>query len=270
MKKKIYHEYLSFIVYSSLPVFRDIMRPEYYTNLKKLVLFIEVILSPTIKRTDLRSAESIVFEFVEELQELYPPSIMLSGVHELLHLVDSTFWFGPLNTLNCFQYEELNRKLVGFIHGYDLIGEELIKIFSTAQILSGYSNSISNTHLQEFIGKKLLFKTSNRKRFNSKPEIYPVDKPSNILNHHYAQLVENYTNKTIDRLITCEKISYNGILFTSLKNLTKRCESAFVNKKNQFGLIERFVLYDNTVYVVAKRLVSIFNAYINGTNHRQS
>jgi hypothetical protein len=47
---------------------------------------------------------------------------MLSGTHELLHLVDCTTAFGPLNLINLFQFEELNRILVSFLHGFDLIG----------------------------------------------------------------------------------------------------------------------------------------------------
>ena len=63
---------------------------------------------------------------------------MLSGVHELLHLTECVFIFGHLNSLNLFVFEENNRKIIGFINGHDLIGEELIKIFSTAQALSSF------------------------------------------------------------------------------------------------------------------------------------
>ena len=42
------HEYLSFILYYSLPVFKDIMSHEHYENLKKLVLFLETILAERI------------------------------------------------------------------------------------------------------------------------------------------------------------------------------------------------------------------------------
>jgi hypothetical protein len=61
---------------------------------------------------------------------------MLSGMHELLHLVDCTLDFGPLNSISLFTFEELNRKGVRLIKGKDLIGEEFIKLLSTAQCLS--------------------------------------------------------------------------------------------------------------------------------------
>jgi hypothetical protein len=78
---------------------------------------------------------------------LYPKSIMLSGVHEMLHLVDCTITFGPLNSINCFPFEELNRKIMSFTHGHDLIGEELYKIYSTLRILLKYvySGKIKNS-----------------------------------------------------------------------------------------------------------------------------
>ena len=60
---------------------------------------------------------------------------MLSGVHELLHLVECTRNFGPLNNINCFPFKELNQKCIGSIHGRDLIGEEFIKLFSIMQSL---------------------------------------------------------------------------------------------------------------------------------------
>jgi hypothetical protein len=100
--------------------------------------------------------KNFFFEFVEELSEsedaLYPKSIMLSGVHEMLHLVDCTISFGPLNSMNCFPFEELNRKIMSFTHGHDLIGEELYKIYSTSRILLKYvySGKIKNSKIKIF------------------------------------------------------------------------------------------------------------------------
>ena len=54
---------------------------------------------------------------------------MLSGLHELLHLVECTFKFELLNRVNCFPFEELNRNFLAYVNGKALIGEEFIKIF---------------------------------------------------------------------------------------------------------------------------------------------
>ncbi len=92
---------------------------KFYQHLKKFVLFIETILSSRINVRNLKSVEVVLIEFVKEMPELYSKNIMLSGAHELLHLTHCTLEFGPLNSVNCFQYEELNRKLMRFLHGTD-------------------------------------------------------------------------------------------------------------------------------------------------------
>ena len=45
--------------------------------------------------------------FVKEVNEIYPENIMLSGMHELLHLTDCALHFGLMNLSNCFQFEEV-------------------------------------------------------------------------------------------------------------------------------------------------------------------
>ena len=86
------------------------MNSDCYENLKKLVIILENLLLPVINTEILKQVEKSIHEFVEELPELYVERIMLSGIHEMLHLVDCTLSFGPLNSINCFQFEELNHK----------------------------------------------------------------------------------------------------------------------------------------------------------------
>ena len=148
------HEILAFILYYALPVFKEIMPLEYYKNIQKLIIFIENLLAPEINLLTLDKMEKLIFEFVEELETLYPHKIMLSGIHELLHLVDCVRDFGPLNGINLFQFEEDNRKLIRFIHGMDLIGEELIKLLSTAQNLVSFANRVQNLKLKKFISTR--------------------------------------------------------------------------------------------------------------------
>jgi len=259
------HEYLSFVIYYALPVFREIMNSSYYNNIKKLIVFMEIILSPSICIEDLSKAELIIFDFVEEVSQLYPATIMLSGLHELLHLVDCTLDFGPLNCLNCFQFEEMNRKLMRFLHGSDLIGEELIKIFSTAQILSNFSINVKNKDLKQFIQNKLVFKTSNKKKLSiteKKTTHWKIQKVKNI---SYSRVFEKFTEIKKDELEICHKTMYKGIVYTSIKNKTKRDDSSFIvnNNNNRHGLIECFVIENNKTYVIAKKVVPLFNAYIS-------
>jgi hypothetical protein len=65
------------------------MSQAHYENIKKLVLFLEAILSQEINVKHLLQVEKLLIEFVSEFETLYTKSIMLSGVHELLHLTDN-------------------------------------------------------------------------------------------------------------------------------------------------------------------------------------
>jgi hypothetical protein len=58
---------------------------------------------------------------------------------------------------------------------------------------------------------------------------------------------------------------YKGIVYTSIKNKTKRDDSSFIvnNNNNRHGLIECFVIENNRTYVIAKKVVPLFNAYIS-------
>ncbi len=59
-------------------MFQCLMSSDYYENLKKLVIFLEILLSPVINTVTLRQAENLVQEFVKELKELYGERFMLS------------------------------------------------------------------------------------------------------------------------------------------------------------------------------------------------
>ena len=169
------HEYLGFLIYYSLPIFHDIMDSSQFEHLVKLVIFMETILSREIKLEDLDFAQQLIISYVKDYSKFYSLNSMLSGVHELLHLVDCTKTFGPLNNINCFPFEELNRKLLGTIHGRDLIGEEFIKLFTLMQSMYfTVSGFCSDSKLVGFIKEEMIFKTSNRKRQFSNTEISEV------------------------------------------------------------------------------------------------
>lgn len=260
------HEYLTFFLYYALPVFKNLMEDKYYQNLKKLVVFTETILSPTIKLSDLIKINKVIVDFVEELEFLYTPKIMLSGVHELLHLVDCTIRFGPLNGCNCFQFEEINRKMLRFIHGFDLIGEEMIKIFSTAQFLSSYSLNVKSSLLRTFILSRLRFKTPNTKKLSIKLSDAVVAvkaKPRTSVNVQYLEAINKFTGQKLEQILTSVKLSLNGIIFSTHLINTKRSESCFYTDSNKIGKIECFFFLNDRIYVLYRQLVKLFNPFFS-------
>ena len=256
------HEYLSFILYYALPVFRDLMPLRYYENLKLLVLFVETILASKININHLEKVQNVIIEFVKEASILYSDTVMLSGMHELMHLVECTLDFGPLNATNCFQFEELNRKLMRFLHGHDLIGEELIKIASTAQMLSSFTLSVQNLKIREYISARLNFKSSNIKKLSSGVvENVVLDKVVQSKENEYILAYEKHFGQKLDHLEIFHKLKHNGIIFNSSKILTKRCDSCFISKMNEIGLIDCFLIVNNTIYCMSRKVVPMFNSF---------
>jgi hypothetical protein len=252
------HEYLTFILYYSLAVLNEALPCEYYQHLVKLVIFMENLLFESIEEQNMIIVEEIIREFVQELETLYGEDAMLSGEHELLHLVDMTKDFGPLNNVNCFQFEELNRKLIRFIHGTDLVGEELAKIFSTAQLLYHYTRHANNEKIKEFILTNMSFKSSNRKKrsnnlmgqviIKSKMEI-SID-PKILLLLKNLKIDANVIN-------VCTKLQFNGIFYDSYLCKTKRSDACILTSSGEYALIDKFLLINDTVYVLTRTFVEM-------------
>jgi hypothetical protein len=235
---------------------------EYITNLKKLIIALEILLERTIKKNILTGAQLMLEEFVIELENLFNKNILLSGVHELLHLFQCSLDFGPLNNINSFQFEELNRKLIGLINGNDLIGEEFIKVFTVGQVLNSYiSNNNHNSTICEFFDKHKCFKTSYLKNINKhNNEVKILDKKLD----NQLQLIGIIRHLRNDLLIEqhelFSKVSYKGVLFSNLQNIKKMCDFCVRTKKNFFGLIVCFIQKNNRFYLVAKKLSLLFAA----------
>ncbi|CAF1050849.1 unnamed protein product [Brachionus calyciflorus] len=122
--------------------------------------------SKKIEVKNLSIVDEFLNTFVGQLAGLYDPHIMKSGVHELLHLVDSILESGPLNSLSCYPFEELNRKLGLMVNGKDLIGDEFIKLWSVSQCLGIFieDKNEDNKYLS-FMKENFALKSSNLKKF---------------------------------------------------------------------------------------------------------
>jgi hypothetical protein len=57
------------------------------------------------------------------------------------------------------------------------------------------------------------------------------------------------------------KIIYKGVYYCSSIYNTKRCDSAFITTTGNKGLIEKFIVVNDQVLVIAKKIVSIYNPF---------
>jgi hypothetical protein len=259
------NEYLNFLLFYCLPVFNGIMKPVYYLHLMKLVVSMECLLDKVVKREKLGKVRMILISFVKESQELYPKEIMVSGMHELLHLVDCTLLFGPLNCVNSFQFEELNRKIINLIHGDDLMGDEFFKLFNILQALTYYSFRNTNSTLRNFFEEYNIIKTSNRKRLSeiNTFQFKALDTISISSIEVNQEIAKKFPNQTFP-LQMCTKLSFNGIRYTSsLSSKTRHCDYCIKTSDGEFGLIENFVFNEVVVYIVLRKITKIIDCFFD-------
>ncbi len=111
------HEFMHFIIYFAIPVFYEEIDDSLFQHLLLLIIALEHLLEKKIKVSELETIDLLLNKFVSQLTQFYDEHIMLSGMHELLHLVQQTRETGPLNMTSCYPFEELNRKVTRAIKG---------------------------------------------------------------------------------------------------------------------------------------------------------
>ena len=254
-------EFLSFLVYYLLPIFYDLMESVFLSNIVKLVIASECLLNREISKSELNNVKSLLRDFVIGAEELYSESIMLSGMHELLHIVDCTISFGPMNSVCCFQYEEINRKILHLIHSNDLVCAEFLLNFSVLQSLESYCESYtSNEKFNEFILKHKIVKTSNKKRISKDECLLGLLK--NINDQDFLKMSEYLGSKNLkhSEFNSCSRLTYNGVLYTSSSNTSKRCDFC-VSIGSLYGLIDSIIVFKSKIYVIVKRIDHLLSPF---------
>ena len=245
------NEFLAFFIYYLLPSVNGFMRVKFYVNITKLVVALEYLLNRELRESNLEQVKQILRMFVKEVNEIYPENIMLSGMHELLHLTDCALHFGPMNLSNCFQFEEVNRKILRIIFGKDLVGDEFLNNFSILQGLSNFCENFSNdTKLNEFIEKYKIIKTSNKKRIHENGIKFG---PLSDLKDEQFKVLSSINDKLeLTNAKICLRLRFNGALYTS-ENFSRRGDFSILANGN-YGLIQFFLIQNNIVSVVVRKI----------------
>jgi hypothetical protein len=252
------NDFLSFFLFYALIVFRGRMKDKLYNHITLFVIALEFLLSPRIKKQELDTIQNIMEEFVRNFGKLYDETAYSSGTHELLHLVECSRKFGPLNLCNSFPFEELNRKIASMIFGKDLMGEEFIKLYSSAQALSFFNSRVkfTNDSLNEFFTKTFFIKTSNRKKFGSSEGLVIKCDTSSETNNFFSQLLIENGFFVSGQLKTLGPCYFNGICYTDTRNSSRFADfCVFDTKKKKYGLIQRLVVYEKNVLTINQQIL---------------
>jgi hypothetical protein len=266
------HEYMNFLLFFAIPVFKDIMEEIYYKHLLSLIIPIEYLLSKNIDKRKLNLVHQSLVNFVKDLEILYDQHIMTSASHELLHLVLCTETLGPLNELDCFPFEESNRKVTRFIKGQDLVGDEYFKLLNASKNLILHINNLqiedNKCTLVKFIKTHFKIRSSNTK--NKRNEICylklgkSINNESINLTNQMISCLNKYNINDLNNISFFERIYINNIVYSIDKD-TKFCNSV-ISLENKLGLIFYILNYNDICYFVCKNLVYCSNCFYNNIN----
>lgn len=164
-----------------------------------------------------------------------------------------------MNITSCFQYEDLNRKILSFIKGHDLVCQEFIKVFSTIQIFSSAIDHLEsscpdktiNDNLRNFFHKYSKIKTSNfKKRKNEGLKIISIKKDLEKKIFTFTSIIET------------DSLYFNNIYFSNLQRESRFNDSAIKTDSKKFGLIEKILVLDqNRAIFYCKQLIFLSNPF---------
>ena len=135
--------------------------------------------------------------------------------------------------------------MTSFLHGQDLVGDEILKNFSAIQALTTFVNNtrMGDSKLEKFIQKHSKFKTSNNRGApNMSGLVYHGVKEYELAeNIDISELIFNYNSVVLKSIYALDKLSFNNSRLTSRNVLGRFDDSCVqVNNSNVFGIIETF------------------------------
>lgn len=119
--------------FSSLIILRDILQPDYYNHFALFVRAVALLNSSSISKEDLVLSSLLMNQFVYQFADLYSVQHMTYNLHMALHLERCTKLLGPLWSVSCFPFEDINGRLSNLIHGTRHVG---IQIYSNLSIIT--------------------------------------------------------------------------------------------------------------------------------------
>lgn len=131
----------NFIFYVALPVFYEVMSPEYFDHLKCFVKSCSMLNANSIPKGDIKVADLLNKVYCANFEKLFGLRNMSSNVHSLRHKAKSVEDTGPMWATSCFGFESLYGKLLHLMHGTKHAG---LQIFSNLNLIMNLPNYIVN------------------------------------------------------------------------------------------------------------------------------
>jgi hypothetical protein len=149
--------------------------------------------------------------------------------------------------------------MTSFLHGQDLLGDEILKNFSAIQALSTFSNNyrMQDNQLARFIQKHSTFKTSNNRGLTKHDGLihHGLKEYELCENSSLRELILNYDSEILGAVFTVQKLTFNNIRLTT-RHVLGRFNDSCVKIKNsdEYGVIEYFIINKEKAYSILRRI----------------
>nr|XP_055062963.1 uncharacterized protein LOC129446026 [Misgurnus anguillicaudatus] len=136
------HEWYMWLFYYSLPVLKGILPEPLLNHWSKLVKGVSLLLGENITREQITESESLLTDFVKDMEVYYGETNMSYNVHLCLHLPRSVVNWGPLWAHSAFVFESYNAKLLDMIKSTQGVALQIVKTFWLQKALPFYGQTI--------------------------------------------------------------------------------------------------------------------------------
>ena len=250
-------EWESWTLYYSLPILATVLPKDYVDHWRLLVEGLYLLLQENISSDDLNESSRLLHKFVFECEEKYGEKCMTFNVHQLLHLPESVYNWGPLWAHNGYPFENGNGEIVKTIHAANGVASQVHRFISFkncfSYILSLKEYEMCSPYVQKFFDKldgklKHSFKTETC-RYTQSSVL------SNVVMSHYQNRFEFY--RAFKRIIK------DKCVYATCEKVNKRSSNSFAQLKNGSFIQCVQFLYDenNKNELVIARIVETENSF---------
>ncbi len=130
-------EWRNFLFYYGPLVLKDILPLRFYNHFLLLSEAVYTLSQKEISYSDVRKAIVLLEKFVEDFERLYGIVNMTFNVHQLLHLGQCVYQWGPLWVYSTYTFEDNNGNLLKMFNGTQAVDIQIAKKFVQCQQLKG-------------------------------------------------------------------------------------------------------------------------------------
>ena len=248
-------EFRNFLLYWSIPILKNCLSRIHFVHFCLLVRAIYLLSQESISQDDIVLAESCLFEFVKNFEELYSRRYMTMNIHQIVHLADVVRATGPLFAINSFVFEDINGFIVSHIHGTQGIDTQVINTINLIQAIPILHEKYAPNDDEVLVFINRMHGISHKLWERIGDGIYRLDstKETKIAIEDLQQIKQTYVVRsncldTWKRIYLKNSASY--VYAQSYKKLVRRNQSIIKYSQNgrcRFGLVLYFAEVTNPV-----------------------